>query len=272
LIPCGRRWKERRKTPGGDLPVIREYGATSVPGLFAAGDVSGIEEASSAMIEGRITGLAAAEYLGYMDHRIMKEEISSFESALGSLREGMFAPSQKGKKVENTEEGIPVSQSLLEKGYLIWEDLVRFPGVSQGKKSLRPVIECTQNIPCNPCQDACNKGCISIGSKISSLPVVNEQNPCIGCGLCVAACSGQAIFLVDEESVEGYAKITMPYEFFPVPEPGTRGMALDRSGKPIGEAQVVEVKSTGVYDHTKLLTMQVPLALAHEARFFQYQE
>ena len=38
------------KEAGGLVPVCDEYGATSIPGIFAAGDVSGIEEASSAMI------------------------------------------------------------------------------------------------------------------------------------------------------------------------------------------------------------------------------
>ena len=43
-------------TKGGHVPVCDKYGATSVPGIYAAGDVSGIEEASSAMIEGRMSG------------------------------------------------------------------------------------------------------------------------------------------------------------------------------------------------------------------------
>lgn len=42
---------------GGTVPVIDAHGMTSIPGIFAAGDVSGIEEASSAMIEGRQAGI-----------------------------------------------------------------------------------------------------------------------------------------------------------------------------------------------------------------------
>ena len=38
---------------GGQVPIVDEYGETSVECLFAAGDVSGIEEASSAMIKGQ---------------------------------------------------------------------------------------------------------------------------------------------------------------------------------------------------------------------------
>ena len=42
---------------GGQVPIVDEYGETSVSGVFAAGDVSGIEEASSAMIEGKMAGV-----------------------------------------------------------------------------------------------------------------------------------------------------------------------------------------------------------------------
>ena len=52
---------------GGLVPICDEFGATSIPGIFVAGDVSGIEEASSAMIGGRIAGITAAQYLGFID-------------------------------------------------------------------------------------------------------------------------------------------------------------------------------------------------------------
>jgi sarcosine oxidase subunit alpha len=38
---------------------------TSAKGLYIAGDVAGIEEASSAMVEGEIAGIAAAQRLGF---------------------------------------------------------------------------------------------------------------------------------------------------------------------------------------------------------------
>ena len=44
--------------PEGLVPATDDYGQTTIPGIFAAGDVAGIEEASSAMIGGRITGAA----------------------------------------------------------------------------------------------------------------------------------------------------------------------------------------------------------------------
>ncbi len=49
----------------GHVPIIDDYLETTVPGIFVAGDVSGIEEASSAMVEGKLAGLSAAASLGY---------------------------------------------------------------------------------------------------------------------------------------------------------------------------------------------------------------
>ena len=258
-------------TPGGLVPECTEKGATSIPGIFVAGDVSGIEEASSAMIEGRISGIAAAEYLGFTPREEMKENIDQLEVALLSLREGMFAPENRGKLIEKTEEGIDISMNLLKKGYLDEAEVERFPGVLN-KKGIHPVIECTQNIPCNPCQDACSRKCIKIGSKITALPSIDESKDCSGCGLCVASCSGQAIFLVNEDLESGYATVTLPYEFLPLPAKGDKGIALDRSGKEVCEASVLEVKSSKAFDHTNLLTMKVPLPMAMKARFFVRQE
>lgn len=58
----------------GHIPLTDENLETSVPGVYAAGDVSGIEEASSAMVEGRLAGCAAAESLGYEPVRAAAEK------------------------------------------------------------------------------------------------------------------------------------------------------------------------------------------------------
>ncbi|MCR5692001.1 MAG: FAD-dependent oxidoreductase, partial [Eubacterium sp.] len=253
---------------GGQVPIVDQYGECSVAGIFAVGDVSGIEEASSAMIEGKMAGVCVSEYLGYIDEEEKKEEIAKFEKDLDSLRQGMFAPKNRGKVIQETEEGIKVSQSLLEKGFVADEEIERFPGVVH-KVGVHPVIECTQNIPCNPCQDACVKGCISIGNNITCLPFVKDENKCINCGMCVASCSGQAIFLVDEDLGDGTATVTLPYEFTPLPEVGTKGYGLSRSGEKICPAEVVSVKSIKTFDHTNLLTMKVPKEFAMKARFFK---
>lgn len=52
------------KELGGHVPIRDERLETSVPGLFIAGDLTGIEEASAAMVEGQLAGLEAAASLG----------------------------------------------------------------------------------------------------------------------------------------------------------------------------------------------------------------
>jgi len=73
---------------GGYVPIRDEYLETTSPGIYVAGDVSGVEEASSAMVEGKITGLCAAESLGYNQNvKPLKEE---FMADLVSLRSGIL--------------------------------------------------------------------------------------------------------------------------------------------------------------------------------------
>ena len=258
---------QMKDTKGGYVPDCKEDGSTSVPGIFAAGDVSGIEEASSAMIEGRISGATIAYYLGYIEEDEKNARIQELEAQLDTLRQGMFAPKNRGKLVEKTEEGIAVSTNLLEKGYVADEEIIRYPGVTV-QEGIHPVIECTQNIPCNPCQDACPKGCICIGKNITSLPVVSKEQKCIGCGMCVASCSGQSIFLVEENVESGYGEVTMPYEFLPLPEVGDKGIALGRDGKQVCEAEVTKVRTAPAFDHTNLLTIKVPNEMVMKARFY----
>lgn len=253
---------------GGQVPICDEYGRTSIPGVFAAGDVSGIEEASSAMIEGRMAGIVASEYLGYVDGDAMEKDLKELDKALDGLRQGMFAPKNRGKAIEKTEEGIDISLNLLKHGFVSDEEIERFPGVTH-RVGVHPVMECTQNIPCNPCQDACKKGCISIGENITSLPIVVDGSECINCGMCVASCSGQAIFLVDEDLGDGFASVTLPYEFLPLPEVGTKGKGLGRDGQPVCDAEVIQVRNVKAFDKTNLLTVKVPKEYAMKARFFQ---
>ena len=137
----------------GGGPVCDACGATSIPGIYAAGDVSGIEEASSAMIEGRIAGISAAGYLGYLEEAQKDQMLSDQFDALSGLRKGMFAPGNKGKTITETDEGIALSESLLCHGYVGDDEISRFPGVTR-TVGVHPVIECTQNIPCNTCKDA----------------------------------------------------------------------------------------------------------------------
>lgn len=72
---------------GGHVPSRNEELQTSIKGIYVAGDVAGIEEASSAMVEGRLAGLCAAKDLGYApsDFEALKKD---YMDQLNSLRSG----------------------------------------------------------------------------------------------------------------------------------------------------------------------------------------
>jgi len=74
---------------GGNVALHDDNLETTVPGLYVAGDVSGIEEASSAMLEGRLAGIAAAESLAGASPAIQKTKAEVIDG-LRQLREGPF--------------------------------------------------------------------------------------------------------------------------------------------------------------------------------------
>lgn len=72
---------------GGWVAVHNENLETTTEGIYVAGDASGIEEASTAMMEGRIAGMDAAEKLGFKIDENEKKD--AFEN-LKILRSGPF--------------------------------------------------------------------------------------------------------------------------------------------------------------------------------------
>jgi len=72
---------------GGYVALHDESMQTSVKGVYVAGDASGIEEASTAMIEGKIAGLAAAIQLGRSQK---KKLLVQYHEGLRQLRAGPF--------------------------------------------------------------------------------------------------------------------------------------------------------------------------------------
>ena len=87
--------------------------------------------------------------------------------------------------------------------------------------------------------------------------------------MCVASCSGQSIFLVEEDVEPGFGEVTMPYEFLPVPKVGDKGIALGRNGKEVCKAEVTKVRTAPAFDHTNLLTIKVPNDMVMKARFYK---
>ena len=136
-----------------------------------------------------------------------------------------------------------------------------------GKKPVA-VHECYQDIPCDPCVYSCPVKCISMESLVA-IPQIDHER-CTGCGLCVAACPGIAIFLLERKGGFGY--VTLAYEFLPLPETGEIVEGLDRRGNVKCEARVEKVYSLPGIDkktRTTLVKIRVPQEQLMEVRFFR---
>ena len=70
-----------------------------------------------------------------------------------------------------------------------------FPPSERAERGPVAVIECVQQIPCNPCEKACPFGAIEVGPDITNLPRL-DLDKCRGCGICLSKCPGLAIFLL----------------------------------------------------------------------------
>lgn len=73
---------------GGLVPLRTIYNETSVTGIYAAGDVAGIEEATAAIMSGRIASIHATVALGYGGEEAKKE----LEEAVRDLQEFRAGP------------------------------------------------------------------------------------------------------------------------------------------------------------------------------------
>jgi len=73
---------------GGLVPITNNH-ETSVENVFVCGDASGIEEASSAIVEGYLAGLMASKKLGKV-HSNYDELIKELKNQLDNLRNGPF--------------------------------------------------------------------------------------------------------------------------------------------------------------------------------------
>lgn len=97
---------------GGLVPVRTEYLETSVPGMYVAGDASGIEEATTAMVEGWVAALAIASKMvdGSKAEKALNE-LTKYNKFLWSEYRSspVIARARKGK------ESVTVTQEEMER-------------------------------------------------------------------------------------------------------------------------------------------------------------
>jgi sarcosine oxidase, subunit alpha len=191
---------------------------------YSAGDADVIAEASSAIFGGKIIG---CQILKDMKYNIeIPTEWHNFAQILKS-RPG---------KIINLKKKI------------------------ETKNLIYPIIRCTQEIPCDPCVNACSKKSIKLsGKSIINLPSFSGE--CVGCGKCVAVCPGLAITLVDEnyDTKKKTAKVIIPWELsdsrLKINDIKT---TTGYEGEIIGKGKVIDIKNAKWQDKRKLVHMEVP--------------
>jgi len=153
-------------------------------------------------------------------------------------------------------------------GYLTKEELVNsksYPSEERFNKGPVAIIECTEEIPCNPCEVACRFNAIKIGKPITNTPILDE-NLCIGCGLCIAKCPGLAIFVVDKTYSDKEGLISFPHEYLPLPVTGSNVEAVNREGRVICSGKVLKVLNKKSFDRTPVVTIAIPKEKLDEVR------
>lgn len=143
-----------------------------------------------------------------------------------------------------------------------------FPSEERLEKGAVAVIECYQNIPCNPCYTACKRNAIKKFEDINDLPQINQDN-CNGCGLCIAHCPGLAIMIVDATYSENEVLIKIPYEFIPLPEQGEVVKGLNREGQYVCDVRVVRILDSKALDRTPIVSIAVPRQYMKVVRNFR---
>ena len=130
------------------------------------------------------------------------------------------------------------------------------------------IIECFEEIPCNPCETVCPFGAIKVGEPITNIPVLNEAQ-CVGCGRCISVCPGLAISVLNYNYNENEAALTVPFEFLPLPENREEIIAVDIKGKYVAQGKIVRVIPQEKNNRTSLITFSFPRKFYKKVRFFR---
>ena len=156
-------------------------------------------------------------------------------------------------------------EKAMERGYLLTEEIEdTFPSEERLRRGMVAIIECPQEIPCNPCVESCPFGAITMEGGINGVPVV-DYDRCTGCTLCAQVCPGHAIFLARILD-DSRAVVVVPHEFLPVPERGEEVKLLDRAGRDVGRGRVLWLLRPEREVHYYLVALEVPRELWKEVR------
>ena len=190
---------------------------------YAAGDADVIAEASAAMFSGRTT---ARQMLIDMEYDVevppeWQEMVDILRGRSGPIKEAYSLPKNK---------------------------------------DVYPVIRCVQEIPCNPCTEACVLQSIKI-KEPSMMGRPQFEGNCLGCCRCVTICPGLAITLVDKgyDKTKKTAQVIIPWE---MPDGtiklGQQVTTTGMAGEVIGTGNVIAIKESEWQDKRRLVSLEVP--------------
>jgi Fe-S-cluster-containing hydrogenase component 2 len=146
-----------------------------------------------------------------------------------------------------------------------------FPKEKDFEKGLIAVIECDQDIPCNPCEEFCKKNAIKVGFPITNLPQFQVKS-CDGCLECLRICPGLCIFGVNKNYSDDESLIYIPYEFLPLPFKGAGVKCLDRSGKEVCRGKVFKVLKSRKKQYSTIVGILVSKKYFNIVRHFNLSD
>jgi Fe-S-cluster-containing hydrogenase component 2 len=126
------------------------------------------------------------------------------------------------------------------------------PPDGRERKGPVAVIECIQEIPCDPCVGACKFDAITMDG-INGIPHVDFAK-CMGCMSCLRVCPGLAIFIQDKSKAK--PSVTVPYEYLPLPIKGGTVTLLGRDGSSLGTATVKFVLPADTVSKSSLISVE----------------
>lgn len=116
--------------------------------------------------------------------------------------------------------------------------------------------------------NAGHRGAITVEPGLTALPHLDSEK-CNGCGLCIARCPGLSIFNVHKNYTETTSLVSFPYEYLPQPKVGDEVRCAGRDGLFLTMGTVHKVLSPAAYDHTTVVTVEVPKEFCMTVRTIQ---
>jgi len=202
--------------------------------VFSTGDAEEIAEASSAMFNGKITGIKIAKALNKSSKKI---------------------PEEWSKKALILKS--PPERTL---PYIL-------PEANEG---VFPVFHCVQEIPCNPCTSVCPLNQIKISDE-SLLGLPTFEGECTGCMKCLTVCPALAITMVDYRRDLHFPIVSIPYEIGNHPvEVGQVIKVVDLEGELLEELPVINIRNTNT--KTQIIQVKAPSHIAKKIAGLRIQE